>query len=69
MRKLVMPAHDDPHHSVDLFDADRRNQFGETYCIAPAILPSQVAQEWDRYQEEEINADISRGLEAYARKG
>ena len=49
MRKLIKPAYDDPHNSVDLFDADRRNDFGEMYCVAPAILYSQVKEEWARY--------------------
>ena len=49
MRKLVKPSHDDPHHSVDLFDADRLNDFGYMYCVAPAILASQVNYYWERY--------------------
>ena len=49
MTKLVRPAHDDPHHSVDLFDADRRNRWGGLFCVAPAILPSQVEAAWRDY--------------------
>ena len=49
MKKFIKPAHDDPHNSWDLFDADRRNEFGGMYCIAPAILYSEVAWHWNRY--------------------
>lgn len=41
-RKIIKRAYDDPHNSIDLFDADRLNEFGEMYCVAPAILISQV---------------------------
>lgn len=60
MRKLVKPAHDDPHHSVDLFGADRRNQWGGYACIAPAILPEQVEEHWRRYVREEREQAQSR---------
>lgn len=56
MRKLVRPAHGDPHNSVDLFDADRKNQWGEMYCVAPAILSSQIESEWARYSRSEMPA-------------
>ena len=38
MKKLVKPAYEDPHHSVDVFDADRHNQWGDLYCVAPGDL-------------------------------
>ena len=59
-RKLVKPAHDDPNNSVDLFDADRRNEFGEMYCVAPAILHQQVNNYWIGYLK---NKDLD--LEIY----
>jgi len=49
MRKLVKSARVDPKNSVDLFDADRQNEFGEMYCVAPAILPQQVNNYWLGY--------------------
>lgn len=52
MRKLILPAHEDPCHSVDLFDADRRNQWGELYCIRPAVLLAQVEESWQNYLKE-----------------
>ena len=51
-RQLVLPAHEDPHHSVDLFDRNRRNEFGDYACVAPAILYSQVRERWEAYLEE-----------------
>lgn len=48
-RKLIKPAYEDPHNSIDLFDADRKNEFGEMYCISPAILPQQVNAYWIGY--------------------
>lgn len=52
MKMMIRPSHDDPHNSVDLFDRDRRNQWGEFWCVAPAILYSQVKEEWRRYEQE-----------------
>ena len=49
MRKLIRPAHCDPDNSVDLFDADRRNDFDELYCIEPGILREEVPGYWDDY--------------------
>ena len=54
MRKIVKPAYGDPNHSVDLLDGDRKNKWGEMYCIAPAILPYQVTDEWERYCRQEF---------------
>lgn len=51
MKQLIKPAHDDSSNSVDLFDADRMNDFGDMYCVAPAILRSQVNDHWNRYVE------------------
>lgn len=51
--KMIRPAHHDPINSVSLFDRDRKNEFGETYCVASTILESQVDEEWDRYLTEE----------------
>jgi len=55
VRKLVKPSHSDPHTSVDLFDADRKNDFGETYCVAPAILDNQVDEHWKWYLKQRID--------------
>ena len=49
MRKLVLPSVSDSKHSVDLFDADLTNEFGNMLCIAPAILPWQADQYWKDY--------------------
>ena len=51
MKKIVKPAYDDPNNSVDLFDGDRMNQWGEIFCIAPAILRSEIDFCWKRYQK------------------
>ena len=51
MRKIVKPAYLDPEYSVDVFDADYRNEFGGLYCVAPAILSSQVDETWNEYVE------------------
>ena len=52
MEKIVKPAYSDPQNSVDLFDAHRKNDFGEMFCVAPAILYSQVNEYWYNYQTE-----------------
>ncbi len=49
MRKLVLPSASDPRHSVDLFDADLHNEFGDMLCVAPAILREQVDEYWKNY--------------------
>lgn len=49
MKKLVLPSRSDPKHSVDLFDADIQNEFGEMLCVAPAILPGQADEYWKNY--------------------
>lgn len=49
MRKLIKPAYEDPDNSVDLFDADRKNEFGEKYCVAPAILLREADGIWNDY--------------------
>jgi len=51
MKKIIKAAHDDPDHSVDLFDGERVNQFGEIFCVEPAILLSEVDSCWKRYQK------------------
>jgi hypothetical protein len=68
MTKIVKPAFDDPQNSVDLFDGDRRNEFGEMYCVAPAILYCQVNDEWSRYVRQETKGrnDIQAKLGALA---
>jgi hypothetical protein len=55
--KMVSFAYHDPDNSVSLFDRDRKNEIGETYCVASAILPRQVDEEWDRYLAEEMERD------------
>lgn len=57
MRKLIKPAFDDPHNSVDLFDADRVNDFGEMYCVRPAILYSEVKMYWNWYVMEQADSE------------
>jgi hypothetical protein len=52
MRKGVKPAYQDPDNSVDLFDIDRKNEFGEMYCVAPAILEREVDQCWKNYVQD-----------------
>lgn len=49
MRKLIRPAYGDPDNSVDLFDADQKNEFGEMYCVAPSILLREVDERWNQY--------------------
>lgn len=49
MRKLVLPSASDPRNSVDLFDADIQNEFGDMLCVAPAILPGQAEKYWKDY--------------------
>jgi len=50
MKQLILPAFDDPENSVDVFDIDRQNdRFGGHYCVAPAILRSQVKDYWNMY--------------------
>ena len=49
MRKVVKTAYCDPDNSVDLFDGDRVNEFGHIFCVAPAILRSEVDSIWKRY--------------------
>ena len=48
-RKGVRPAAMDPLNSVSVFDISRRNQFGGVYCVAAAVLPSEVDREWKNY--------------------
>lgn len=38
-----------PENSVSLFDLNRKNDFGELYCVAPDILESQVEEFWSEY--------------------
>jgi len=59
-RKLIKPSYADLDNSVDLFDADRKNEFGEMYCVAPSILPQQVNNYWIGYLK---NKDLD--LELY----
>jgi len=61
MKKVVKPAFGDPRHSVDLFDADRKNDRGEMYCVAPAILWSRVREEWERYEAEQKGGENHGG--------
>jgi hypothetical protein len=62
MKKVVKPAYEDPENSVDLFDGDRKNKFGETYCVAPAILPREVSWFWNRYQKTQEKKNFYAGL-------
>lgn len=56
MKKIIKPAFEDPCNSVDLFDSDRENDFGEMFCIAPSILSSQIDFEWKQYVDNQIAA-------------
>lgn len=49
MRKCIRPAFEDRRGSVDLFDADRKNEEGGMFCVAPAILAQEVNAQWDYY--------------------
>jgi len=60
--KFVLPAYLDPDNSVDLFDRSRKNEFGDTYCVSPAILPEQVDQQWEDYLVGLANDAIANGL-------
>lgn len=62
-RMRIVPAHDDPHHSVDLLDVDRRNEWGTYYCVAPAILLEQVAERWEEYLAYLRTQTVGRGEE------
>jgi hypothetical protein len=50
-RKVVKTSFMDPQHSVDLYDGDRKNEFGTMHCVAPAILPYQVDSFWEVYKQ------------------
>lgn len=47
--KEVRESINDPDNSVSLFDSNRRNQYGEMYCVEPDILVSQVDEFWGIY--------------------
>ncbi len=49
MKKRIRPAYEDSINSVDLFDIHRSNESNEMFCVAAAILPSQVDYEWENY--------------------
>lgn len=82
MRKVVKPAHCDPENSVDLFDGDRKNEFGQMYCIAPGITSGeQVRNYWlgyikgdepmefspERNRNGSHNTERAKALERHAR--
>lgn len=48
-KQLTRPAAADPFKSVSLFDANRENEWGEMYCVAPSILQSEVDEHWNAY--------------------
>ena len=48
MKKLVRVCSYDSN-SVSLFDADRKNEFGEIYCVSPGILRNEVSLYWNTY--------------------
>jgi len=59
MRKLVRTCSYD-FNSVSVFDADRKNEFGEMYCAASGVLYSKNPQyalgsewEWNNYVTQE----------------
>lgn len=49
MKKVIKPSKSDPENSVDLFDADRENEFGEMFCVNPGILPEDADAYWTYY--------------------
>ena len=51
-RKEVRISTNDPDNSVSLFDTNRKNEFGEDYCVAPDILDIQVEVFWQTYVDE-----------------
>ena len=55
MKKYVKICSYDSN-SVSLFDKDRKNEFGEMYCVAPAILENEIEDCWNEYvKQEEFN--------------
>ena len=54
MKLVTKPSNLDPKNSVDLLDIERKNPWGEPYCIALGILPSEVDTYslWYRQYEE-----------------
>ena len=53
--RVVRPAIDDPVNSVSVLDGGRLMASGKHFCVAPAIVPSQVDDAWNRYLENEHN--------------
>lgn len=51
MRKLILPAFEDPEHSVDVFDADKE------ICVAPAVFPDLADQYWNDYRDRELSKE------------
>ena len=49
MRRVIYPCVYDPTRSVSVFDGDRKNQFGEMYCVADGISPEEVERVWQEY--------------------
>jgi hypothetical protein len=62
--RVIKPAYEDPHNSVDVFDKDRVNDFGDMYCVAPAVLPEQANEEWGRYLKETEDVVLQKRFEA-----
>jgi len=48
-KQLVRPAVADPDNSVDLFDSTRANPAGTAFCVAAAIMRSDVQRYWQEY--------------------
>lgn len=53
-QKLVKPALMDPIYSVSVFDATRKNEFGEPYCVGAAISQDEVECCWADYLQQEF---------------
>ena len=49
MKKVIYPTTVDSDNSVDLYDGDRKNEFGKMWCVASAISPRQIDKYWDWY--------------------
>ena len=51
-KKDVRISINDPNNSISLFDLNRKNIYGEDYCVAPDILEKQIDEYWDRYMQQ-----------------
>lgn len=66
MRKYVLPSKDDRDNSVDLFDADRKNEQGTMYCVEPLITQEQVEERWAAYRDGSPSDTIDDVIQKYS---